>query len=215
MGLFALLPAELRNSVYRLALIMPTTTEPPLPFNIMMERETCTMGPCTHSKLPTAVPGILSTCRQIRAEAMPIFVAENVGFRFDARVVEARCIANWIRVLGSYARLIQKVVLVFTVFESYGSVRDHEIVLTCPQGHLLAQSEGMTGQGKTEVGLFEMQVDKEIEEKAAKTCAQLKSLVQEWNDRLSMGMEVKIEEALREISGSDWLADVVYRVKKG
>lgn len=213
MGLFALLPAELRNCIYRLALVMPTSTES-LPFRIMMQRESCTLGPCNHSRLLTAVPGLLSACRQIRAEAMPIFLAENIGFRFDARVVEARCAANWIRALGWYARLIQKVVLVVTVFESYGVIRDHEIVLTCPQGHVLAQGEGVVGQGVIEAGLFELKMDAEIEEKADKTCAKLKNRVQEWNDRLRMGTEVKLEEALREISGSDWLADIVWKCSK-
>ena len=214
MGLFALLPAELRNCIYRLALVMPTTTES-LPFQITMERETCTLGPCSHSRLPTGVPGLLSTCRQIRAEAMPIFVAENIGFRFDAGVVAARCAANWIRALGWYARLIQKVVLVITVFESYGVTRDHEIVLICPQGHVLAQGEGIAGQEAIEAGLFEVKVDAEIEGKADKTCAKLKNRVQEWNDRLRMGVEVEMVEMIREFVGSDWMSDVVWRVKKG
>lgn len=146
---------------------------------------------------------------------MPIFVAENVAFRFDARVVEARCTAHWIRAIGWYARLIKKVEFVFTVFESYGRVRDHEIVLTCPQGHVLAQGEGVGGEGVTQVGLFDVKIDEDVQEKSIIACEKLKKRVQEWNDRLSMGSEVRTEEALWEFVGSDCVSDVVWRCKKG
>ncbi|KAK3638371.1 hypothetical protein LTR22_017849 [Elasticomyces elasticus] len=52
---FALLPAEIRNDIFRLAL----TSEVPIPF------------------LPENEPGLLQTCRQIREETKQVHWAEN------------------------------------------------------------------------------------------------------------------------------------------
>ena len=68
MGLFARLPGELRNRIYRLVLVMDQT----IPYPFIMEAETCALGVCVHANLDTALPGLLSTCRQLRAEGLPI-----------------------------------------------------------------------------------------------------------------------------------------------
>jgi hypothetical protein len=209
MGLFALLPGELRNRIYRLVLLMTS----PLPYPISMPYKTCALGPCVHARLPTAVPGLLSSCRQIRSEAMPIFLAENTGFKFEARVVECRCPANWIRALGRYTRLIKTVVLEVNVFRSLGAGETHDIELTCPQSAVLALNEEGAMLG-IDMGGFGIRIADEMKEKAPQQCEKIRKHVLELNGRLTAGAEVRTEEVLREFVGSDWLADVVWKCKK-
>lgn len=209
MGLFARLPGELRNRIYRLILVVPSEERYPLP----MPPSTCALGPCVHARLPTAVPELLSSCRQIRSEAMPIFLAENAGFEFEARVVECRCPANWIRALGWYARLIKTVTLKIDVYESRGVVRTHEIKLTCPPSAALAQNEGGAMLGMV-TGGFGIMIAEDVKVKAPKQCEKIRRHVLELNARLTAGKKVRTEEVLREFVGSDWLADVVWRCKK-
>ncbi|KAK4552110.1 hypothetical protein LTR86_010646 [Recurvomyces mirabilis] len=85
MGLFALLPGELRNTIYRLAFVPPPSHQPVL---ITGSDLICGLGACVHHKASVAAP-VASTCRQIREEVMPIFCAEN-EFRFDAVMVRNR-----------------------------------------------------------------------------------------------------------------------------
>lgn len=211
LGLFASLPGELRNRIYRLVLVMPLPL--PLPYPFVMRVKTCALGACVHSRLPTAVEGILSSCRQIRLEAMPIFLAENVGFRFDARVVEARCPAHWIRALGPYARLLRRVVLEVAVYRCAGGMEMHEMVLTCPLGHGWAHGEGMDVQWVQDDRVIEVAIRKAIAEKAEEQCRRVEGHVGELNDQLRVG-SVKVEEALRAIVGSDWMADVIWKCRK-
>lgn len=73
MGFFALLPGELRNVIYRLAFV--DTDAPTL---IVAPSCACGLGGCVHTKLPFVAPGMASTCRQVRAELLPMFCSENV-----------------------------------------------------------------------------------------------------------------------------------------
>ena len=86
------LPAELRNRIYRLALINDK------PLNIT-------------SKKTNQEPALLATNRQIRAEALKIYYAENIfllrvdlGYRFDKRTT------SWFQSLAKSKRdLISKI----------------------------------------------------------------------------------------------------------
>lgn len=145
MGIFARLPGELRNRVYRLALV-----EPDGPFMIVAKSTSCSRGPCSHQKLPVVLPGILSACQQMRYEAMPIFFAEN-SFKFDARTVSQRCTANLLRAIHSSARLITRVILeIFvssrdmTIAEYTEIRRPYELRIDCastPQPHFRVESD--------------------------------------------------------------------------
>ncbi|KAK0365306.1 hypothetical protein LTR02_005600 [Friedmanniomyces endolithicus] len=107
MGLFSLLPGELRNLIYRLAFVPPPQNQPVV---IAGSDLICGRGACVHHRAPIAAPGMASTCLQIRNEVLPIYVAEN-EFRFDAAMVRNRCVAAWARCLDSYAGMVRKVTL--------------------------------------------------------------------------------------------------------
>ncbi|KAI6907601.1 hypothetical protein KC318_g5529 [Hortaea werneckii] len=110
MGLLARLPGEMRNVVYRYALVEPSDpiTGQPQPVRLSGPDLICGRGPCVHRNLSGAAPGIASTCRQIQKEVMGIWVGEN-EFLFDAVMVRNRCAGNWVKALGHYACLLKKV----------------------------------------------------------------------------------------------------------
>lgn len=136
MGLFALLPGEMRNIIYRYAFTPPPAQQPVL---IHSSDLICGRGPCVHQRAPTALPGMASSCRQIRDEVMPIYVAENT-FRFDAAMVRNRCAGNWVKSLNHYGRFLKKVTLEIQVLtrgmvpglETKNEMSD--IILECPAG---------------------------------------------------------------------------------
>ncbi|KAK3719314.1 hypothetical protein LTR37_004533 [Vermiconidia calcicola] len=203
MGFFASLPGELRNRIYRLALV-----EPSGPFNIIMQPGTCSLGPCSHMKLPTAVPGVLSSCRQIRYEAMPIFCAEN-RFKFDAKTVKERCTANWLRALGRYARLIPiSIGIEIIVWEDTSPTNLVKVgrpyVMTIenqpPNGGIIPDYDG-----------FILRLDGQIEAKAPDECAKMFKHVVKLNERF--GQESR-EQLLLEFLWSDWMAELVFRCGK-
>lgn len=103
-GIFSKLPGEIRNRIYRLAVTEPESK----PVSVEMKPGTCTHGACLHSKVSINMPGIASTCRQLRWEVAPIFLAENTGFAFDDEVVRQCCVNNYLRTLGSYVDLIKQ-----------------------------------------------------------------------------------------------------------
>ena len=113
LGQFGMLPAELRNQIYRLALLTPSLAEP---YEVEVKLGTCALGLCTHAKLETGVPGLLNTCQQVRAEALPIFCGENT-FKFTAKCVRERCAANWLRALGEHAARIPSVSIIIEVWD--------------------------------------------------------------------------------------------------
>ena len=214
MGLFAKLPGELRNRLYRLTLLTPTIEEP---FLITMQPATCSLGPCVHAKLPTAVPGLLSSCQQIRQEAMPIFCTENV-FKFDTNTVRDRCTANWVRALGHYGSLVRCVILDVMVWEEvmFGSLekvgRVYEVKLGCPAGIRALRDEVQCG------GRFILHVDTTIRDKAREVYWKLREHVRKLNERMEQNGEgsqpVTEESLLVEFLWSDWVAELVYRCKK-
>ncbi|GAB1728763.1 hypothetical protein NU195Hw_g470t1 [Hortaea werneckii] len=111
LGLFARLPGEMRNVIYRYALVEPSDpiTGHPRPVRLAGSDLICGRGPCVHGTLLGAAPGVASTCRQIRKEVMGIWVREN-EFLFDAVMVRNRCAGNWVKALGGeYAGLLKKV----------------------------------------------------------------------------------------------------------
>jgi len=65
-----LLPAEIRNQIYRLLLISPL---------LPRYRHSTTLVHCSSSPLPTSTlsPALLLVCRQINSEATPILYGEN------------------------------------------------------------------------------------------------------------------------------------------
>lgn len=201
MGLFASLPGELRNRIYRFALVEGDRK----PFTVTMEPETCNLGACIHMRLPTALPGILSTCAQIRAEAMPIFIAEN-SFKFDAEVVKARCVANWLRVIGHYGCLLSKVVLDVVSWEVPANLR---MTSTAKMG----VHYEMTLRWKTwPSDRWSLMVDEGIRSKASKEVEVLEGYVWTLNEEIGKGKAK--EEVLRAFVWSDWLANCVYLCRK-
>ncbi|KAK3112070.1 hypothetical protein LTR53_012048 [Teratosphaeriaceae sp. CCFEE 6253] len=136
MGLFGLLPGELRNFIYRLAFVPPTAEQPVV---IAGSDLICGRGACVHKLAAVAAPAIASSCSQLRNEIMPIFAAEN-EFRLDAVMVRNRCAAFWAKSLNTYARLVKKVtleVLIQTRIRTAIGGTDNqvgEITITCPVG---------------------------------------------------------------------------------
>ncbi|CAK1364200.1 unnamed protein product [Cercospora beticola] len=102
-GTLKKLPGEIRNEIYRLAVL-----EPDGEVMVSLEDFTCRGGPCFHRKATYNLPGIINTCRQIRAECGPICFAEHDAFVFDADVVHQRCVGNYIRSVGHYIDLVKK-----------------------------------------------------------------------------------------------------------
>ena len=207
LGLFALLPGELRNRVYRNTVL----TELPEPFLIALQPGTCSLGPCVHSKLPTAVPGLLSACRQIRHEAMPIFCAENT-FKFDDKTVRERCVGNWLRCLGPYGRLLPAITLEILVWEpmwpnSTEKIgRPYQVKIECNRE-----------EGLNPITLPHLLVDPEIRLKEKSMCDQLLEHMVKLRARAVHGEGERseaLEGLLHEFVSSDWLAELVYRCKK-
>ena len=202
MGLFARLPGELRNRIYRFALVEGDNT----PFLISMQKETCNLGACIHMRMPTAVPGILNVCQQIRAESMPIFIAEN-SFKFDAEIVKARCVANWLRVIGSYGALLSKVILDVVSWEVPRGVR-------AVSNEKVGVHYEMALRWKTfPQDRWSLHMDTELVAKAASETG----VLHEYVDKLNMEMEragKAKEVALRDFVWSDWLAHCVWICRK-
>jgi hypothetical protein len=215
LGLLARLPGEIRNRIYRLILL----AIPPTPYNYALTPQTCSLGACTHACLPTSVPGILSTCRQIRSEGLPIFVAENIGFHFASRLVAARCVANWLRALGTHAASIRTLELEVHVYERDGGrgAGTRMVVLTrspcLPLTGPLAGREGLRGD-RLQADKIEVEIAKQIRNKAGEQCKRIKGHVEELNGRLMSGGGLRVEEAMYEVVGSDLMADLVWKCGK-
>lgn len=199
MGLFARLPGELRNRVYRLALVVEEG-----PFTITGQRNQCSLGPCTHAKLPTAVPGVLSTCKQVRYEALPIFLAENT-LKFDARTVRNRCTGNFLQSIGPYGQLVRHVDLEIMIWgggHRPGSLVQsevpHEITIKCPTA---------------DTPRFVLTIDVMFKWKRQKEVDALVELLDELNERAAKGVERK-EALLLEFVWSDVLVDLVWACEK-
>lgn len=103
-GVFSKLPGEIRNHIYRLAVIEPESN----PVKIEMQPKTCSIGECLHNRASYNLPGIASTCRQLRNEVAPIFLTENTAFHFDDGVVQQCCVNNFLRTLGPYVNMIRQ-----------------------------------------------------------------------------------------------------------
>ena len=194
MGFFALLPGEIRNTIYHLSLV-----EPDGPHLIVMQPGTCSLGPCTHMELPTAVPGLLSTCQQIRHEATPIFCAENT-FKFDSKTVRERCTANWLRALGVHARLIPSLLLEVMVWEprtpnsSERVGRPYDVLLHCPAGGIMLAAFHARIKVKDDEG-----------------CVKLAEYARKLNEEIGWKRN---EELILEFVWSDLMAELVYHCKK-
>jgi hypothetical protein len=125
LGDFAKLPGELRNRVYNFTLVDPRGV-----FDVCSVPGTCSEGRCIHTRMPLAFPGLLSTCRQIRKEGLPIFCQEN-RFNFDAEMVRYRCVAAWLRTLGEhFVGQIPGITLKIAVWNNYISM--HDVTIECP-----------------------------------------------------------------------------------
>ncbi|SMQ51208.1 unnamed protein product [Zymoseptoria tritici ST99CH_3D1] len=106
-GTLAKLPGELRNRIYRYAVVQSE----PGPVKVTMPPLACALGACLHARTGYNVPALAQTCAQLRSEVLPIFLAENEGFEFDAGTVQQSCVGNWLRSLGSYADFVSGITL--------------------------------------------------------------------------------------------------------
>lgn len=105
-GTLIKLPGEIRNRIYRLA----TVGEDPIIVN--MPFRTCGIGRCLHTTVSYNVPGIAQTCKQLRWESLPIYLAENPAVKFEAGATQDGCTKQYLKSLGSYADLIHKYIFV-------------------------------------------------------------------------------------------------------
>jgi hypothetical protein len=97
-GKLATLPGEIRNHIYRYAVLQSDRR----PIEINLEPDTCASGACLHTRTGHNVPALAQTCAQLRSEVLSIFIAES-AFQFDAGSTRQSCIGNWLRSLGSFA----------------------------------------------------------------------------------------------------------------
>lgn len=100
-----MIPGEIRNRIYRFSLLDKYDG---VSITIKMVPNTCAIGKCLHSEARTALPGLLTTCRQIRSEAASIYFCENHCFQFDDQVVQQGCVPNWFRCIGEYISEIRQ-----------------------------------------------------------------------------------------------------------
>ncbi|USW54093.1 hypothetical protein Slin15195_G074120 [Septoria linicola] len=105
LGMLGKLPGEIRNDIYRLAVLEEDKSACAL---IKLQSNTCAVGACLHMKATHCMPGIINTCKQIRHECAPIFFNENAGIAFDEGMVLQGCITNWIRTVGPYVNLVRQ-----------------------------------------------------------------------------------------------------------
>lgn len=213
MGRFALLPGELRNKIYRHALvnefvIFPVTGmfEVEGEFAVKGIPNQCNLGPCSHTRLSQEVPELLSTCKQIRHEALPILLAEN-KIHFDSKTVRYRCTGNFLRSLGPYARFIRHVtldIMVWVPIDPLLRVRRHlrrqdrfSIHIKCP-----------TACGEK----FEVHVDEVIAHRVKFETRQYLQHVEEVNGRVDID---KIEHLLIALICTDRVAELVWKCDQG
>lgn len=101
-GTLIKLPGEIRNRIYRLATLQTG------PIHVEMPYRTCGIGPCLHARVGYNVPGITQTCKQLRWEALPIYLAEHSAVQFGAGATHDGCSMRYLESLGDYADLIPK-----------------------------------------------------------------------------------------------------------
>ncbi|EME79540.1 uncharacterized protein MYCFIDRAFT_178128 [Pseudocercospora fijiensis CIRAD86] len=190
---FYKLPGELRNRIYRLAVLQETNT-----VEVSTKPETCSQGACTHTKTSFNVPGIANTCRQMRWEVMPIFVAENRTWAFDAGVVHNCCVGNTLRSLGDYADLIPQFELAINRplwnRDSFTEYATYRFTLFPPKNHIANSQWDL------------VQVEKEG--RVICDCAPRKLLTAMNANRESAGKAV-----VDFVESEEW-ADFVWRVRK-
>ncbi|KAI6879233.1 hypothetical protein KC363_g7767 [Hortaea werneckii] len=210
MGLFARLPGEMRNVIYRYALVSPPDplTGQAHPVRLSGSDLICGRGPCEHGTLRGAAPGIASTCRQIRREVMGIWVREN-EFGFDSVMVRNRCAGNWVKALGGqYACLLKKVRLEIQVLvrpASGGAEGQYctklemvEVAVELPAGR--------------EDGRFEVSVEGEVPAKSKNEEKGLREKVDLLNDG-EEGVQGQADN-LAALLFSEELAELVFKCRK-
>lgn len=204
-GFFALLPGELRNKVYRLALIEEDGV-----FTIRGHANQCSLGPCTHTKLSLTVPGLLNTCKQIRYESMPIFLSEHV-IKFDARTVRCRCTGNFIRSLGPLARFIESVALEIMVWTLHQHIPRHPVPtragLRTQQPFEIKIERPASSQRR-----FSVNIDNVIQAHLWKETQLLLTHAKELDERAEIE---EMAQLLLEFVWSDWMAELVYKSEQG
>lgn len=213
MGSFAALPGELRNKIYRYALvnewcIFPVTGmfEVEGEFAVKGIPNQCNLGPCTHTRLSQEIPELLSTCKQIRHEALPILLAEN-KIHFDSKTVRYRCTTNFLRSLGPYARFIRHVTL--------------DVMVWVPIDPVLHVSRHLRRQDRFSVDIkcptasgekFEVHVDEAIAHRVKLETRLFHRHVESVNERV--GIE-EMEHLLLALVGSDCVAELVWKCDQG
>ncbi|CZT19669.1 uncharacterized protein RCC_05520 [Ramularia collo-cygni] len=193
-GTLIKLPGEIRNQIYQLATLGMD------PILVTMPFRTCGIGRCLHTSVGYNVPGITQTCKQLRWEALPIYLAENPAVHFDAGATLDGCTLRYLESLGSYADLIPKYILtlqrpIWTLdkFEEYALYR---FSITTPK---------RDGSGDYTL---------EQSESSGRKICQCKL------DKLVVGLNEKKKEgkpagkAMYEFLDHDEFTDFVWRVKK-
>ena len=190
MGLLGRLPGELRNHVFRLALV-GSVIEP-------QADASCSTGVCKHMLVSSTAPGIASSCHQLRHEVLPIWCGEN-SFHFEAGLVRNRCAGNFIRSLGERnAGLIGKVTLEVLVCPVHGAAEtvSREIAVECPVSRKDCK--------------FEVTFGDQIP-KPKITASGIGNVMGKINEEGRTGRGAR----LAWLVGSDELADLVFKCKKG
>ncbi|KAF2171679.1 hypothetical protein M409DRAFT_50343 [Zasmidium cellare ATCC 36951] len=193
-GTLSKLPAEVRNQIYRLAVVEPESN----PVKIEMQPKTCSLGTCLHNKASYNLPGIASTCKQLRWEVAPIFLVENTAFTFDDSVVQQCCVNNYIRTLGPFVDIIPQFDFLLKrpiwAHDTFLEYLTYNFTLTPPKGEdgVFALTQGEAGDRKI--------------------CqCQLNRLVRHLNARQ---VKLSIGEWVKEFVDSDEFSDFVWRTRK-
>lgn len=193
-GTLAKLPGEIRNRIYRLATVSPD------PIHVFMPFRTCGVGRCLHTSVAYNVPGIAQTCKQLRWEALPIYLVENSGVQFNPGATHDGCAVNYLKSLGDYADLIPKYTFVMQrpiwtldKFEEYAIY------------HFSVTTPNLDGSGEYAVEQWE---------KAGRKVCQcvMEELMENLNKKKKMGMLAG--KAMLELLDHEDFADFLWRMKK-
>lgn len=197
-GTLIKLPGEIRNRIYRMALLTPD------PILVEKPYARCGLGRCVHAKLSDNAPGIAQTCKQLRWEALPIYLAENSAVQFDAGATHDSCSIQYLRTLGDYADLIPKY-----IFAMHRSIWKMDTFQEYAEYHFTITTPERDGSGEFSLEQWELA--------GRKVCqCHLEKLVVELNEKKKKGVPTgqAVIEMLKEDDESRNFADFAWRMKK-
>lgn len=193
-GILSKLPGELRNRIYRMATLSSD------PIRVEQPYRTCGIGRCLHAKVSYNVPGIAQTCKQLRWEALPIYLAENPAVQFDAGTTYDSCTLRFMESLGHYADLIPKYTFILQrpiwILDSFQEYANYHFSITTPK-------RGGRGQYMLE----------QWESAGRKICqCAMEKLVKNLNEEKDM--DTPNGKAMLKMMDDDDFSDFVWRMKK-